>query len=356
MTGGRGDAPVVSVIMATYRGADLVSETIASVQAQTLAAWELVIVDDGSPDDTLAVLRAHAAGDPRIRVFAAEANRGPVIARNAALAHARGRYIAGLDHDDICLPERLARQVAWLDAHPETVLVATAADLLEDGVVRPGRLPAHMPPALVGWLIRIINPLVWSSVMMRAEAARARDPFTRNDVLYAEDFELYHRMARLGGLARIDTPLLRYRCHADGISKVHEARMLASATRVLAEAYAPLFGAAAADAAGLVIAHIGGGLPIGGEAVLLRLGAILDRLRADYRLTAAPDQHALALIDAETSRLWWQAVRGSVRSGALGLAAARRAARRLAWLRPHGDHADLWISGAIGAARALRAG
>src|SRR3546814_3027377 len=111
-------APIVSVIMAAYNGAALLPETLASLQAQTFGDFELIVVDDRSPDDTLALL--HGWSDHRIHVIAAAENQGPVKARNRAFAQARGRYIAALDQDDICLPDRFARQVAYLDANPRS--------------------------------------------------------------------------------------------------------------------------------------------------------------------------------------------------------------------------------------------
>src|SRR5204862_461786 len=120
--------------------------------------WELVAVDDGSRDDTVAVLRS--VGDPRIRVIESAVNGGPVVARNCAFAAARGRYIAGLDQDDLCLPDRFARQVAWLDAHPGTVLVSTAADCLVEGRVRAGQWVRPLTPGLIDWLMLVQNPLV----------------------------------------------------------------------------------------------------------------------------------------------------------------------------------------------------
>src|SRR3546814_18919155 len=98
-------------------------------------------------------------------------------------------------------------------------------------------------------MMRIRNPLVWSSVMLRGDAARRLDPFTRPEILYAEDFDLYHRMARLGRIARIDEELLLYRVHEGGASQRYHDTMIASATRVLAEAHRPTLGAAARSAA-----------------------------------------------------------------------------------------------------------
>jgi len=136
--------PIGSVVLAAYKGAERGGETLATLQAQTLGDFELVVVDDCSPDDTLAVLRSW--DDPRFRVIAAEQNSGVVLSRNRAFAAARGRYIAALDHDDLCYPERFAKQVAYLDAHPDTVLRGTAADNLQDGEITPSTLAPLTTP------------------------------------------------------------------------------------------------------------------------------------------------------------------------------------------------------------------
>ncbi|MGR6747930.1 hypothetical protein, partial [Aeromonas veronii] len=79
--------------------------------------------------------------------------------------------------------------------------------------------PTHTTPDLIGWLSWIENPLVWSTVMIRADVAHRLDPFSRPDLVYAEDFDLYHRIAAFGRLARLDEPLVLYRQHAGGVSK-----------------------------------------------------------------------------------------------------------------------------------------
>ena len=92
--------PAVSVIMAAYNGADLLPATLATLQKQSFTDFEVIVVDDCSKDSTREVLRAWP--DPRVRMIALAENGGPVRARNRAFAEARGRYIAGLDQDDLC--------------------------------------------------------------------------------------------------------------------------------------------------------------------------------------------------------------------------------------------------------------
>eukprot|EP01037_Dinobryon_pediforme_P024760 gene24760-26664_t len=303
--------------MPAYNGADLIGATIAALQAQTLRAFELIIVDDCSTDATVEVARSFA--DPRIRVIAAPVNRRVVLTRNAAFAEARGRYIAALDQDDLCHPTRFARQVAYLEAHPAIALVGSAANILCDGEILPSALAPLSTPALIGWLMRIENPLVWSSVMMRADAARKLDQFQRPDRVYAEDFDLYHRIAAYGGVARIDDALLTYRRHGGGASQVQATAMRESATKVLADAYAPVFGDAAAETATLIGRYVMAHDPVPDRATFKRVGETLVTLQDDFVKRYRPDAESLALIRWETARRWGRIGRAGLRTGGLTL-------------------------------------
>jgi glycosyltransferase involved in cell wall biosynthesis len=109
--------PLVSIITPVYNAARWLPETLASVRAQTLADWEQILVDDGSSDDSVAIVEAAAAVDARFRLLHAPRNEGPSKARNLALEAARGRFIAFLDADDLWLPEKLARSVEMMTEH-----------------------------------------------------------------------------------------------------------------------------------------------------------------------------------------------------------------------------------------------
>ena len=346
------DRPTVSVIMAVYNGAGLVGETVDSLLAQSFVDWELVAVDDCSKDDSVAVLEAF--GDPRIRVVRAGTNGGPVLARNRAFAEARGRYIAALDQDDICLPERFARQVAYLDTHSDTVLVSSAACVLSEGRVRPGGWIRPLTPGLIDWLMLVQNPIVWSSVMFRAEAARRLDPFERPEMRYVEDFDLYHRLRAFGRIAQIDEELLQYRVHAGGASQVYATTMRAHASKLLTERHAARMGRDDPGIAPLVVRHCMEGAPVPDGATLARLFEGIALLRADFG-RRGHDDATLALVDREISRLWWRVCRAAVRSGTLPLRQAL-AARPKAVALGEGQAAALMVSQVIGGVRALRRG
>ncbi len=344
-------APTVSVIMAVYNGAAMIGEAIDSLFAQRFGDFEVVIVDDCSTDNTRDLLRS--ISDARFRVIEAPRNQGAVHARNHAFAQARGKYIAALDHDDICHPDRFAAQVAYLDAHPDTVLVATATRQLCEGSIKPSTLPAMTSPALVEWMLWICNPIVWSSVMLRSNVARALIPFTRPERLYAEDFDLYHRLADKGRIAQIDCELLIYRSHVGGISQRFVPAMEASATQVLADRHRDLLGDEAIVRAALLVQHVMRQTPVPDRATLRMLGETIMMLQHAFLEGTRPGESDVRLIRWETARLWGRIGRAALRSGMMGLS-------DIIAVRP--DHLglgyasldDLVVSAVVGGVRSAR--
>ena len=123
--------PRVAVIMAVYNGETHIVQAIDSVLSQTLTDFELLIVDDGSQDNSAKIIRSYQERDSRIRCFQLEANRGVADARNRAIAEANSKYVTIMDCDDISLPQRLERQVAFLEAHPEIGLVGVSGHAVD---------------------------------------------------------------------------------------------------------------------------------------------------------------------------------------------------------------------------------
>ena len=345
-------APTVSVVIPGYNGAAFIGETLESLRRQTLADWEAIVVDDCSSDTTRELVRGWS--DPRVRLIENAVNGGPVKTRNRGVTEARGRYIAGLDQDDLCRPERLATQVAYLDAHPDVVLVGTQAEQLRDGKVSAMHYAPHTTPDLIAWLSWIENPIVWSTVMVRGDAARSLDPFTRPEILYSEDFDLYCRISALGKIARVDQPLVLYRQHTGGASKRFTETMQTSAMRVLSERHAALLGEdEAAALARLLVLYNMGGEPVPDRATLMRLGAGIARLQAAFIAQERPDTESSKLIRWETARRWARIGRAGLRSGAVGISDVLAARPPHLGLGYAGIETLLWC-GAIGAARRMR--
>jgi glycosyltransferase involved in cell wall biosynthesis len=115
--------PVVSIVTPAYNSAEYIAETIESVLRQTWSDFELLIVDDGSTDDTLDIARAVAVNDGRVKIFSSQ-HGGPAVARNAGLQHASGEFFALLDSDDVWDPTYLSEQLMWLRRQPEISIVS----------------------------------------------------------------------------------------------------------------------------------------------------------------------------------------------------------------------------------------
>lgn len=220
--------PAISVLMSVRDGAPWVAEAVASVLAQTDGDWELIVIDDGSTDATPDLLAA--VRDARLRVHR-QAPSGLTPALNRALALARAELIARLDADDRALPERFARQRAFLAARPEVGLLGTGAREI-DGAGRDVRVvrPPTDDAAIRRVLIRA-NPFVHSSVMARrALVERAGGYDERLPV--AQDYDLWMRMAALTGLANLDEPLVVRRLGARRVSVEREEDRLRGEMRV----------------------------------------------------------------------------------------------------------------------------
>ena len=308
--------PRVSVLLTTHNGAAFLRPTLDSVLAQSFQDFELVVVDDASTDATPQLLAACA--DPRLRILRSDRRLGVAEARNVGFAACRGTFIAAQDHDDLSRPDRLAVQLRYLERHPDIVL-AGGEVLIEVA----GRLDPtdHLPgatPALLRWMLHVDNPLTWSTVMVRADAARRLGRFMRPEFEPADDFDLYHRLLAQGGIARLDDTLGVYRWHAANASHALMGRIHDRAAAVLARAYAPWLGSAAPEAAGLVVRHLSDRQPVPDAPTLARLGDVLQAVLAGFCAATSPDPDARARIEAHAARSWWLAARAAIRSGVPG--------------------------------------
>jgi glycosyltransferase involved in cell wall biosynthesis len=235
------DRPLISVILPVWNAARYLRAALDSITAQTLADFELIAVDDGSADDSLKILRRHAARDPRLRVIT-RPNTGIVGALNDGLAAAAGRFVARMDADDEAAPERFARQVDRFRSDPGLVALGSAVIFMDAA----GRSVQRCPrPLLHGEIERSLlagdgGALIHPAVMFRAGAVRACGGYRvfQRDAQFFEDLDLYLRLARVGTLANLAEPLLRYRVHDGSINFTrHDARRAVKLT-VLREAYA----------------------------------------------------------------------------------------------------------------------
>ncbi|HET7568244.1 MAG TPA: glycosyltransferase [Gaiellaceae bacterium] len=218
---GSGLSPRVSVLLPVYGGAAHVGAAVESVLAQTFADFELLVLDDCSPDESAAI--AEGFGDERIRVVRNERNLGQVATLNRGLRKARGELVARLDQDDVCLPRRLERQVALLDAEPAVAVVGAWVDVVDESgrVVDTLRTPLDGVVDAVFLTLRDRLPLAHPSVTLRREPALAAGGYDES-VRYCEDMDLWRRLLLAGhGLRVVREPLLRYLVHGGQQSSRH---------------------------------------------------------------------------------------------------------------------------------------
>lgn len=211
--------PAISVIVPAWGVAHLVGETLASLQAQSFADWEAVVVDDGGPDDVAGAVAPFTAADPRIR-FVAMAHRGVSGARNHAIAAARAPLIAFLDGDDLALPGHLEALHAAMIADPRLGIVSCDATYMGQPA-REGRLFSHYwpqtaEPTLEAVLSRRSN--IFIAALARRSAIEAAGGFDEA-LVAAEDLDLWIRILSAGWRAtQLRVPLARYRRRPESAS------------------------------------------------------------------------------------------------------------------------------------------
>src|SRR5208337_1568211 len=187
--------PRVSVVMAAYNAEKYLRQAVDSILSQTLADFELIVVDDASIDATRAVLESYS--DPRIRALYNPSNLGQCVSRNKALAAARGKYIAILDADDIALPTRLEKQAEWLDRHPEIGLLGSYAVTIDEQGKEHARWDySPTDDAAIKWALLFTNVFIHSSVMMRKSVVNQTGGYSNEECIrraFVEDYELLSR-------------------------------------------------------------------------------------------------------------------------------------------------------------------
>lgn len=205
-----------SVITATRDRPEDLRRAIASVLRQEIGDFEMIVADDASRDDSAARVAAEFR-DARVRILRLESPRGPAGARNAAIAEAKGRFLAILDDDDLMLPCRLRLTEEAFGRRPDSVLVAGAYEAIDS---EGSRIAVVRPPTDERRLRRILplhNPICHSTTTIRAETMRAIGGY-REALRYSHDYDMILRAAERGGIEVLRTPIGAYRFHARNIS------------------------------------------------------------------------------------------------------------------------------------------
>ena len=225
--------PRVTVLTAVYNGERFLEEAIESVLAQTFGDFEFLVVDDGSQDATPELLARYAARDERIRVLRNKPNQGQTPSLNRGLESAEAPYIARLDADDLCLPERLEAQTRFLDDHPAVGLLGSCTEVMDEEGNVLDRLTAPRGDAMHRARLLFNNTFMHSAVMFRKELAFEAGLYDA-ELEKADLFQDYDLWCRMAPLTRMDShpaTLVRWR-RGQGLSLTHKEAQLQGAREI----------------------------------------------------------------------------------------------------------------------------
>lgn len=222
--------PVISVILASFNHAQFVELAVRSVLDQTYKNIELIIVDDGSSDGTAEIIRK--INDHRIKFYRIEKNRS-VQVRNYALRHAKGKFIAFQNSDDVWAPDKLSRQLEVMESQPEVQAVFTGVSFLNgDGLQSDGEWAKNLfwfeSQSQTAWLQRFFydgNCLPLPSALVRKGTLSAIGGF-RETLVQLSDFDLWIRLAARGTFVQVSAPLTQIRIQSTNLSRPHRGGML----------------------------------------------------------------------------------------------------------------------------------
>lgn len=226
-------SPKVSVLMSVYNNAPYLEKAVQSILNQTFSDFELIIVDDGSTDESATIIQNQS--DSRIRFLQNEDNNGLAKSLNRGLDIAKGDYIARMDGDDISLPHRLETQVKFLDQHPEIGVLGSRMQVISADDERLFNYDVPLEHSLIVWNLFFGWTFAHPTVMMRAHLLKEVDGYNTS-IAAAQDVELWSRLVGRTQFANLPEKLVQYRTHelATSIQKIEQQRqVLRETTRKL---------------------------------------------------------------------------------------------------------------------------
>lgn len=237
MTASHEFGPRASVVLPAYNSERFLAEAMRSILDQTFHDLELIVVDDASSDGTWRIIRDFAGQDPRVVPLRNAENLNLARSLNRGIAAARGRYIVRMDHDDVSMPDRIAKQVAFLDANPGVGIVGSAMQIMDQDGNLLGERRYNLTDESIRRRMFIYSPFCHPAIAMRKEVV---DRVGGYDHAFnpAEDYELYFRIGMQARLANLDEALLRYRVVPGTSMTTGGTRRLEAATIAVRHKYA----------------------------------------------------------------------------------------------------------------------
>lgn len=202
--------PLVTVLLPVYNAQSTIYEAIESIINQTYKKWELLVINDGSIDDTEVIVRSLMSIDSRVKYIENEANKGLIYTLNRGLDLANGSYIARMDADDISMNTRLEKQVLFMEQHPDTVVCGT--DYTPFGSRKHfSKLPICFDSEIIKLLLAKSSCFAHPTVVIRTKVLRDNNIKYDANYLHAEDYKLWIDLMDFGDFSNLEEKLLKYR-------------------------------------------------------------------------------------------------------------------------------------------------
>ncbi|MBD2002388.1 MULTISPECIES: glycosyltransferase family 2 protein [Cyanophyceae] len=222
--------PLVSVLMAVYNGERYLAAAINSILNQTFTNFEFIIINDGSTDNTINILSQYQKSDHRIHIYH-QGNCGLTASLNKGFQLTKGKYIARMDADDISLPKRLAKQVAFMDANPEVGVCGTWLKTIGEVGGYVEKYPTDYK-IIKAWLL-FNSALAHPSVMMRKELFIRNNLSYNNSQLHCEDYGLWVESSKHFQMVNLGEILLLYRYHYCQVTQRHSQEVEVTFKRLI---------------------------------------------------------------------------------------------------------------------------
>lgn len=208
---------LVSVIMSVYNGETYLAKSIESILSQSYSNLEFIIVNDGSIDNSMQIINNYKKKDNRIKVINQE-NIGLALSLNKAIKYSNGKYIARFDADDISLPNRLEKQIQYLETHNDYIMVSSSAYFIDKNDKIYGRTCPLLSERLLLKQLKYINPIIHPSVVIRKDALEKVGLYNENIKQICEDYYLWNKLSKMGKIKVLFTPLIKFRMHNNNMS------------------------------------------------------------------------------------------------------------------------------------------
>lgn len=223
--------PKLSILMPIYNSESYVIECLKSLQYQTFSSWELIVINDGSTDSSIKLLKEFGLGN-KVKILNNKCKKGIAYSLNRGIKHASGELIARLDADDLCEPERFERQISVFESNPSLILCGSNARIINSGGCVIGKTNVPCSYKEIQALNLIFNCFIHPSVMLRgAWLKNISQPYDESYTT-TQDWDLWNRAIVSGCCINLQDTLIRYREHPNSVSAKKREEQISNSLRV----------------------------------------------------------------------------------------------------------------------------